>query len=120
MSNLYTDNLISSFSIENLITFFRNKIHNFIPRSEDYSSLFEDDKYEKYQSITILGDAVIENDEIILIASETTDPITERTGKKRQYDIAKTILRHEVKDAAFFVFYDVNGNFRFSLSELTI
>ena len=114
MSNLYTDNLISSFSIENLITFFRNKIHNFIPRSEDYSSLFEDDKYEKYQSITLLGDAVIENDEIILIASETTDPITERTGKKRQYDIAKTILRHEVKDAAFFVFYDVNGNFRFS------
>ena len=40
--------------------------------------------------------------------------ITNKTGKKRQFEIAKKILSKENKDAAFFIIYDDSGNFRFS------
>ena len=112
MSNI--NNLINHFSIENLTQFFRNIIPSFSPDEDEMDYLFEDDIYEKYESILKIGEAEIDNDDLIIIASKTHEALTERSGKKRQYDIAKKILKEEMKDAAFFVFYDDEGNFRFS------
>jgi|LSQX01.2.fsa_nt_gb adenine-specific DNA-methyltransferase len=114
MPNNFIEYLIESFSKENLIAFFRSKISSFSVESEDLRFLFTEDKFKKYSSIDKIGEATIASDELIIICSKTTDPITERTGKKRQYDIAKKVLKQEVKDAAFFIFYDNDGNFRFS------
>ena len=112
MSKIST--LIAEYNNLNLTSFLRSKINSFKPDDEDLMYLFNDDGYEKYETIDKVGEAVIENDDLIIISSKTTDSLTEKTGKKRQYEIAKKILKQEVKDAALFVFYDDEGNFRFS------
>lgn len=108
------NSLITDFSIKNLTTFFRGAIPSFKADDEEFDHLFSDDIYDKYESIAKIGDAKIDKDDLIVIASKTSDPLTERTGKRNQYEIAKAILKHEVKDASLFVFYDEEGNFRFS------
>ncbi|MCF6168005.1 MAG: N-6 DNA methylase [Lutibacter sp.] len=92
----------------------RSKIPTFKPANEDLSYLFADEVFEKYESIEKIGEASINGDDLIVIASKTSDPLTEKSGKKKQYEIAKKILKEEVKDASLFVFYDDDGNFRFS------
>lgn len=108
------NSLIKDFSTTNLIAFLRASIPSFKPDDDDLDHLFPEDIYDKYVSIVKIGEAEIDKDELIVIASKTNEPLTERTGKKNQYEIAKTILKHEVKDASLFVFYDDEGNFRFS------
>lgn len=111
---MHIDNIIYNFSQKNLIQFLRQKIKTFKPDEDDLSYLFEDKVFEKYESIDKIGDATINSDDLIIIASKTSDPLTEKSGKKNQYEIAKKVLKEEVKDAAIFVFYDDEGNFRFS------
>ena len=109
--------LITNFSIESLIQFFRQKINTFKPEKENYEYLFEDNEsiIENYEDIKKIGEADINNsDDLIIITAKTIAQLTNRTGKKRQFEIAKKILKEEYKDAAFFIFYDENGNFRFS------
>jgi len=106
--------LIQDFSKSNLIAFLRQNINTFKPKDEDFDYLFPDDIFEKYESIEKVGEATIENDDLIVLISKTTDPLTNRSGKKNQYEIAKKVLKNEVKDSAIFVFYDDDGNFRFS------
>ena len=109
-------NLINKFSNTNLIAFLRenNKIPSLKMLSENLDYLFQEEVFDNYESIEKIGEATINKDDLIIIAAETSEPLTERTGKKNQYEIAKKILKHEVKDAALFVFYDSEGNFRFS------
>ena len=99
------DKLINDFSVENLILFLRKALEgqNFKPDNEELDYLFPEDIYDKYESIVKIGEAEIDNDDLIVIASKTNEPLTERTGKKNQYEIAKKILKHEVKDASLFV-----------------
>lgn len=110
----HIESLIKSFSVSSLQTFFRQNISTFKADNDDFDYLFKDKIFDKYESITKIGEATIENDEVVFIASKTNDPLTERSGKKKQYEIAKRILKNENVDAALFVFYDANDNFRFS------
>jgi len=112
MSKINT--IIEDFSTTNLIAFLRTAIPSFKPDDDELDHLFQEDIFDKYESIVKIGEAKIDKDDLIVIASKTNEPLTERTGKKNQYEIAKTILKHEVKDASLFVFYDDEGNFRFS------
>lgn len=108
------NSIIEDFSNTNLIAFLRASIPSFKPDDDELDHLFQEDNYEKYESITKIGEAKIDKDDLIIIVSKTIEPLTQRTGKKNQYEIAKTILKQEVKDASLFVFYDDEGNFRFS------
>lgn len=112
MSKINT--IIEDFSTTNLIAFLRTAIPSFKPDDDELDHLFQEDIFDKYESIVKIGEAKIDKDDLIVIASKTNEPLTERTGKKNQYEIAKTILKHEVKDASLFIFYDDEGNFRFS------
>lgn len=40
--------------------------------------------------------------------------MSERSSKKKQFEIAKLVLKEDFKDGAIFVFYDALGKFRFS------
>ncbi len=114
-------NLIQSFSIENLQHFFRQKLSSFSEDYVDYSYLFENkpEVFENYDDIQKVGEGKISLlNEILVFAAHSKKELTSRSSKKRQYDIAKAILKEEVKDAAFFVFYDDSGNFRFSFVEV--
>jgi len=97
---MYLDNLIYNFNKKNLIQFLRTKINTFKPKEEDLSYFFKDDIFDKYESVKKVGEATIGSDDLIVIASKTSDPLTERSGKKKQYEIAKKILKKEIKDAA--------------------
>lgn len=108
------DTLIRNFSVENLNTFLRNRINNYTTEKEELDYLFTDELYDKYESVIKLGAAKIGNDDFIVIASKTNEALTEKTGKKNQYEIAKKVLKEEVADASLFVFYDDEGHFRFS------
>ena len=112
------NNLITGFSVDKLKQFFRQKISTFKPDEGNYEYLFEDNETitDNYEDIIKIGEADLTNsDDLIAITAKTLAPLTNRTGKKRQFEIAKKILKEENKDAAFFIFYDDNGNFRFSL-----
>src|SRR3990167_8464119 len=52
---------------------------------------------------------------MLICAFEATQPLSERSGKKAQYEKGKKILKESQSDAGIFIFYDRNGNFRFSL-----
>lgn len=108
------NNLIDSFSIQNLQNFLRDKMPSFKPTKEGIEHLLNDKEFENYQSILKIGEAILNNEDILVFASNTTEHLTERTGKKNQYEIAKRILKDDRKDAALFIFYDDKGDFRFS------
>ncbi|MCD6355028.1 MAG: transposase [Prolixibacteraceae bacterium] len=112
------NDLIENFSVNALKDFFRERISSFKPDEEYYEYLFNENDYinENYKDIVKIGEADLSNsDDLLVLTAKTLVPLTNRTGKKRQYEIAKKILKEEDKDAAFFIFYDDNGNFRFSL-----
>jgi adenine-specific DNA-methyltransferase len=111
------DQVIENFSTNTLSQFFSQAITTFKTDDWDYDFLFDDNEniQESYSNIQKLGDADLQGgDDILVISAETSMPLTDRSGKKQQYEIAKKILKEEVKDAAFFIFYDAVGQFRLS------
>ena len=111
------ENLTSNFSLSNLDQFFRNKIHSFRPDDDNYDYLFEDVEsiQDFFTDIQKLGEADLPNGEdLFVFTAHTKFSLTDRSSKKQQYDIAKKLLKEEVKDAAFFIFYDKADQFRFS------
>jgi hypothetical protein len=111
------NSLITEFSLEQLKQFFRRKITKFKPIEENYEYLFEDKSeiIDDFTNILKIGDAELNNnDDLLVITAKTNKKLINRTGKKKQYEIARKILREENKDAAFFIFYDESNNFRFS------
>ena len=115
---MFINKLIENFSVETLVEFVRQKIRTFKQDEENYEYLFDDKDYinENYQDIVKIGEAVLnDSEDILILTAKTLSYLTNRTGKKRQYEIAKKILKEENKDSAIFVFYDDEGNFRFSL-----
>jgi len=110
-------NIIESFSVEALTAFLRNKIHSFKPETDEFDYLFEENEeiLNNYSEIQKIGEAEFsDSEDILIITAKTENELTSRSGKKKQYEIAKKILKEEVKDSAFFIFYDKEGNFRFS------
>ena len=105
--------LIENFSTENLIQLFRQKTRTFRQIVEEANQLNND----FFSEALLLGEIKLENeDELIIYTFKTTKALTERSGKKAQYDLAKKILKQEQRYASgFFIFYDENNNFRLSL-----
>jgi len=106
-------NLIQNFSSENLIDLFRNKSNSFRQINE------EENQYNNdfFSNGVKFGEIKLDSeDELIIYTFKTNKALTERSGKKAQYDLAKKILKQEQRYAAgFFIFYDDNGSFRLSL-----
>ena len=110
-------NLCDSFSVTALEKYFRTSIPSLKLDDVNYDFLFEDNEnlQDFFTDIQKLGEADLPNGEdLFVFTAKTNFSLTDRSSKKRQYDIAKKILKEEVKDAAFFIFYDDVGQFRFS------
>ncbi|MCX7986446.1 MAG: Eco57I restriction-modification methylase domain-containing protein [Bacteroidales bacterium] len=53
---------------------------------------------------------------MLVFAARVGVDLSERSGKKKQYELGKRVLKNEARYAGgFFIFYDDGGNFRFSL-----
>ena len=106
------DDLINDFQVDNFTRFFREKNRSFAPRTEALSQY--DDAH--FRNGVKLGEIKFAQDEKMLIcAFEANQPLSERSGKKAQYEKGKKILKESQSDAGIFIFYNPQGNFRFSL-----
>ncbi|ACI20048.1 Eco57I restriction-modification methylase domain-containing protein [Dictyoglomus thermophilum] len=107
----YIDNLIKNFSKENLVEYLsqKNNFDTYSKRHYGYEGDIFDEIYEVAEKDLKNGN------KLKIFTIKTQKEITERTSKKKQYDLAKKILRDSLTQAGIFVFHDENGNFRFSL-----
>lgn len=107
--------LVNHFSQENLVQFFRTA-HDYFRPIEEPRERFVEEEPDFLASVHKVGEIELEIDEMLIIyRAKTQDDITHRTSRKRQYDLAKKILKEERSDAGIFVFHDERGHFRFSL-----
>jgi len=111
MSREILKDIIENFSTEKFIHFFRNKNTSFRPMREDLSNYNDGD----FTSSEKLGEIKFKDNNLTLCAFQVLKDLTERSGKKKQYELGKRILKDSNADAGIFIFYDQNGNFRFSL-----
>ncbi|MGB4847926.1 MAG: DNA methyltransferase [Saprospiraceae bacterium] len=109
-----TDNLrelIQVISPDSIQSFFRRKISNYKPIKERLDS----SGFDGFSDLTKLGDLHFDNsDELLIFSCRYSGQLSERSSKKKQFEIAKKILKEDFKDGAVFVFYDSSGKFRFS------
>ncbi|MDY6868534.1 MAG: class I SAM-dependent DNA methyltransferase, partial [Chloroflexota bacterium] len=110
-SKILTD-LINNVNHENLIKFFQGRNSMFSPTRKKLPQ-YEDDMFTNAVELGRITLSLIEN--ITVCAFHVTRELTERSGKKDQYDKAKKILKDYDADAGIFVFIGEKGNFRFSL-----
>ncbi|MCX6159340.1 MAG: Eco57I restriction-modification methylase domain-containing protein [Ignavibacteriae bacterium] len=111
MSKEKLQGIINDFNPDKFGEFFREKNRNF-SRTTEKLSQYNDDRFT---ACTKIGEIKFEDDNIIFVHTKTKNDLTERSSKKLQYEIARKILKTERFDAGIFIFYDSNGNFRFSL-----
>ncbi|MCY0866344.1 MAG: Eco57I restriction-modification methylase domain-containing protein [Aquificaceae bacterium] len=109
------ESLINQFSLKNLRKFFEEKLRIELKEEEDV--LPREDYEEYFGKLYVLKPYGKENiklkdDTIAIYAIESKKELSERSSKKRQFELAKRLLGFE--DGGFFVFYDKKGNFRFS------
>lgn len=109
------DELIYTFSVKALADFFRGSISLFKNEEEDLTYIIEDKDFIQFSGLTRVGNVSFKNsDELIVFACKYNGILSERSSKKKQFEIAKLVLKEDFKDGAIFVFYDDGGKFRFS------
>ena len=102
--------LIDSFSPEVLVRFLGKKGGDFRFLREKYAPV------ENFTDIELLAQKELEdNNRFGVWAIKTQAELSERSGKKKQFELAKNILKNDFFDAGLFAFYDETGNFRLSL-----
>ena len=109
------DKLIQNFSVKSIADFFKNKISSFSPNSENLDYILKDADFAHFSELQKIGQVEFSNsDELIVFACKFQGVLSERSSKKRQFEIAKKVLKEDFKDGAIFIFYDSNDCFRFS------
>lgn len=109
------EKLIQEFSIKSVTDFFRSKIAAFSPNSENFNYIIADNQFDNFTDLQKLGEVEFNNsDELIVFTCKFQGVLSERSSKKRQFEIAKKVLKEDFKDGAIFIFYDDNDCFRFS------
>lgn len=83
-------------------------------RIEEYTDVSR----EQFRDAAKIGEIKFEDaseSKLIVVTARAVKPLSERSGKKAQYDLGKKMLAAGYYDAGIFVFYDTRGSFRFSL-----
>lgn len=96
------EDIITEFNLRKFVRFFREKNRNaFVPVTEDLSQYGDDD----FRNGSKLGEIRFAQDEKMLIcAFEAAKSLSERSGKKAQYEKGKKILKDSQADAGFLFF----------------
>lgn len=110
----YLQNFTESFTPVGLEELLFQKSDQFRPEDERLDEFVHDD--DRFTDFRKTG--VIEYDEtthLLVTTCRVTRELTFRSSRRVQYDIAVDVLKRDTYDAGLFVFYDDDGNFRFSL-----
>jgi len=112
MSKEILQDIIGDFSPEKFSRFFRDQNRSFAPRQEAIAH-YDDESFKRGLK---LGETKFsETEKLIACSFQVKQALSERSGKKAQYEKGKKILKDAQSDAGIFIFYDSYGNFRFSL-----
>jgi len=112
MANPTLEHLIKDFSTDGVIRFFRERSTKFATKKER----LDDYNDASFKAGFKLGEIKFDEiEELIICAFLCDNSLSERSGKKAQYEKAKQVLKNRISDAGIFIFYDTDGNFRFSL-----
>lgn len=113
MSKEILQDIITDFEVDKFVKFFRHKNRYFRPQREILNE-YDD---ESFSEVIKLGEVSFDNEarNLIICAFYSIKSLSERSGKKAQYEKAKKILKENGFDGGIFIFYDKPGNFRFSL-----
>jgi len=97
----------------NLNSFFCDVSNSYVELGDDLLA-YDDERFTDFRAI---GEIVFNpNEKLVVVTVRVLGDLTERSGKKAQYEKAKKILKDFMKyDAGIFVFSDAAGSFRFSL-----
>ena len=97
----------------NLNSFFCDVSNNYVGLGDSLPN-YDDEQFTDFQAI---GEIVFNpNEKLVVVTARVLGDLTERSGKKAQYEKAKKILKDFMKyDAGIFVFSDAAGSFRFSI-----
>ena len=108
------EDLTRDFRRETLTQFLRLASGKFKPESISYDHFIENAPFithlERLGSIDF-GDG----QRLVVLAGEASSELSSHSGKKKQYEVARRVLKNEFWDAGLFVFHDRSGHFRFSL-----
>ena len=116
--NPHIQNLIQGFSHEQLANFLRLKAPSFRPgRISLNDFLKQDDAFDRAEQIGLIG--LPKAQTVIVGVVRAKDEITARSSKRKQYELAKRILKAGNHNAGLFAFYDSAGRFRLSLVTVT-
>ncbi|TRZ53019.1 hypothetical protein D4S03_02525, partial [bacterium] len=108
------ENLVQQFSSQNLINFLRAASGSFRPQKEDFNQYLDNVPYIK--ELIKLGEIdFTDGRRLIALAGQVDTELTSQSGKQKQYEIARKVLKGELYDAGIFAFHDPAGHFRFSL-----
>ncbi len=111
MSRDILDDIISDFNPEKFIKFFRSKNTFFSPRQEELTQ-YNDDNFKNGKK---LGEINFKDNSLIIYYFQAEQELSEKSGKKAQYEKSKKILKETQTDTGIFIYYDQKDNFRFSL-----
>lgn len=116
MSRPILQEIISDFEITRFNQFFRSKtsiLGNFRP-SEESLTQYNDDNFSRVAKIGQIEFSSTQK--LLIISANSITDLSERSGKKAQYEKAKKILKElSVYTGCIIIFYDQKGDFRFSL-----
>ena len=109
------DKLINDFSLKSVADFFFKKINSFQKVNETIENILNDNDFAKFYNLQKIGEATFNDaSDLIVFTCKYQGVLSERSSKKRQFEIAKKVLSADFKDGAIFIFYDENDCFRFS------
>lgn len=105
--------LCMEFTPEALSRVLRRTAQNFRQAQYSLESLVVDDEFDDAVQLGVIEFPNAES--LMVVAVRVEGELTARSSKKRQYDLAKAMLKHSNHNAAIFAFYDATGRFRLSL-----
>jgi len=109
------DLIIKDFSTEKFNLFFRRKTQGKFREINQSYQQYDDSAFKNGLK---LGEAEFGDGKMLVCALKVQKSLSERSGKKAQYEKAKSILKsaeNQVYSAGIFIFYDQRSSFRFSL-----
>ncbi|MFC1875492.1 Eco57I restriction-modification methylase domain-containing protein [Chloroflexota bacterium] len=100
--------------VEGYLNEFFLDVSKYYTEMEDSLSEYDGDGFSDFQAIGEINFSPSEK--LVVVTANIAGDLTERSGKKAQYEKAKKILKSYMRyDTGIFVFSDTAGNFRLSL-----
>ena len=109
------DQLIQNISPKEISNYFRKNVSAFKPATEDLNDLLREKDFEEFNNLQKIGEVEYNDyDQLVFFSCKYKGELTSRSSKRKQYDIARKVLKSGREDGAIFSFIDENGKFRFS------